>query len=64
MISGARGRSASPVASAKPVKTESVPSGIKSEDFPTAPKEDFKSVPAVGETANALRGEGEPLIAT
>ncbi|TVY68793.1 Reticulon-like protein, partial [Lachnellula suecica] len=71
MISNARGRSASPIASAKPAKTESspvikkenVPTSLKSDDFPTAPKEEFKA-PPVGEAVNALRrDEGEPLIA-
>jgi DNA repair photolyase len=74
MIQSARGRSVSPVASAKPAKTESkvepvikkenIPTGLKSEDFPAAPKEEFQSAPPVGEAANALRGEDEPLIAT
>ncbi|TVY13608.1 Reticulon-like protein 1 [Lachnellula arida] len=69
MIGNARGRSTSPVLSAKPVKTEPfVPKTentpiIKSEDFPAAPKEEFVSAPAVGESANALRSEDEPLLA-
>jgi len=61
MIGSARGRSVSPMASAKPVKTEpfpssskpikvepfnakeNVPAAYKSEDFPVAPQQDFKS---------------------
>jgi len=58
MIGNARGRSVSP----NTVKKENVPA-YKSEDFPVAPKEDFKA-PPVGATANSLRGEDEPLIAT
>jgi len=60
MIGSARGRSVSPIASAKPAKTEpldvkeNIPA-YKSEDFPIAPKEEFKSTPAVAD---------EPLIAT
>jgi len=61
MIGSARGRSTSPIASAKPAKTEpldvkeNIPA-YKSEDFPIAPKEEFKSsAPAVVD---------EPLIAT
>jgi len=65
MIGSARGRSTSPTASAKPVKTdfkkESLP--IKSEDFPTAPKDQFKSTPSVGAQVNSLRAD-EPLIST
>ena len=63
LIGNARGRSVSPTASAKPVKTEAqvkkenVPTSYKSEDFPAAPKEDFKTT--VPETK-----EAEPLIAT
>jgi hypothetical protein len=66
MIGNARARSTSPVASAKPAKVdlkENTP-GYKSEDFPAAPKEDFKSVPHVQDTVNALKTEDEPLIAT
>ncbi|KAL5316578.1 hypothetical protein ACEPPN_015627 [Leptodophora sp. 'Broadleaf-Isolate-01'] len=60
MIGSARGRSVSPVASAKPAKTEplnvkeNIPA-YKNEDFPAAPKEEFKSAPAVVD---------EPLIST
>lgn len=63
LIGNARGRSVSPTASAKLVKTEAqvkkenVPTSYKSEDFPAAPKEDFKT--KVPETK-----EAEPLIAT
>jgi hypothetical protein len=57
LIGNARGRSVSPTASAKPVKKENVPTSYKSEDFPAAPKEDFKT--KVPETK-----EAEPLIAT
>lgn len=74
MISSARGRSVSPVASAKPAKTEptvepvikkeNIPADLKNEDFPAAPKAEFQSAPPVGVAANALRGEDEPLIAT
>ena len=66
MIGNARGRSTSPVASAKPAKVdlkENAPA-YKSEDFPAAPKEAFKAAPPVQDTANALRSEDEPLIAT
>lgn len=48
MIGSARGRSASPIASAKPAKTEpfnvkeNVPA-YKNEDFPIAPKQDFSA---------------------
>jgi len=63
MIGNARGRSVSPTA----VKKENVPatttSAYKAEDFPVAPKEEFKA-PPVGAQANVLRGEDEPLIAT
>jgi len=61
-IGNARGRSTSPIASAKPAKTETP--AYKSEDFPAAPKEEFKSAPPVQETVNALKSENEPLIAT
>ena len=61
MIGNARGRSVSPTATTKPVKTEpllnkeNIPAAsYKSEDFPAAPKEDFKSPPVAD----------EPLIAT
>ncbi|KAF4624842.1 hypothetical protein G7Y89_g13326 [Cudoniella acicularis] len=73
LISNARGRSASPVASAKPVKIEpeikeNLPA-YKSEDFPAAPKDEFKSPPSVEEVASSLKPEEEeeeeePLIAT
>ncbi|RDW79504.1 reticulon-like protein [Coleophoma cylindrospora] len=57
MVANARGRSTSPVATkSAPVKTEPAPA-YKSDDFPAAPKEDFKS-----EAAPSL-GEQEPLIA-
>ncbi|KAE8452637.1 hypothetical protein EG329_013896 [Mollisiaceae sp. DMI_Dod_QoI] len=62
MIGNARGRSVSPTLSSKPAKTEAevkkenVPS-YKAEDFPAAPKEEFKS-------AAGLKTEEEPLIAT
>ncbi|KAG0649313.1 hypothetical protein D0Z07_4597 [Hyphodiscus hymeniophilus] len=65
MIGNARARSTSPVASAKPAKAdlkENTPA-YKSEDFPIAPKEEFKAAPPVQETANALRTD-EPLIST
>jgi hypothetical protein len=65
MIGSARARSTSPVASAKPAKVdlkENTPA-YKSEDFPTAPKEQFKAAPPVQETANTLRSD-EPLIST
>lgn len=54
---GSRSRSVSPtLAKTEPaVKKENVPSAYKSEDFPAAPKEDFKSAPAT---------ESEPLIST
>jgi hypothetical protein len=61
-IGNARGRSTSPVASAKPAKVDTP--AYKSEDFPAAPKEDFKAAPPVQETANALKSENEPLIST
>ncbi|KAH8659252.1 putative Reticulon-like protein 1 [Tricladium varicosporioides] len=69
MISSARGRSVSPTASAKPVKTEpeikkeNIPA-YKAEDFPAAPKEEFKASPPVEELADSLKSEEEPLIAT
>lgn len=66
MIGSARARSTSPVASAKPAKSdlkENTPA-YKSEDFPAAPKEEFKSAPPIQETANALRSEDTPLIST
>jgi len=69
MIGNARGRSTSPVLSTKPVKTEPFVAKnentpiVKSEDFPDAPKEEFVSAPPVGEVANALRSENEPLLA-
>lgn len=63
MIGSARGRSVSPTATAKPVKTEptikkeNVPTtSYKSEDFPVAPKEDFKSPP--------VADANEPLVST
>lgn len=60
MIGSARGRSASPTA----VKKENVPtSSYKAEDFPAAPKEEFKSAPSVAAQVNSLR-EDEPLIST
>lgn len=58
LVGSARARSSSPTT----VKKENVPA-YKSEDFPAAPKEEFKA-PPVGATANALRGDAEPLIAT
>jgi hypothetical protein len=66
-IGNARGRSVSPTLSSKPapeVKKENAPSAYKAEDFPEAPKEEFKSAPPVGETASALKTEEEPLIST
>lgn len=63
MIGSARGRSVSPVASAKPAKAdlkENIPA-YKSEDFPVAPKEEFKPVPPVQDTANALQSGDTPL---
>lgn len=67
MIGNARGRSVSPTLSSKPtpeVKKENIPtSSYKAEDFPTAPKEEFKSAPAVGYLAASLKTEDEPLIA-
>lgn len=51
MIGNARGRSSSPVE----VKKENAP-GFKSEDFPIAPKDEFK-------TKSPLESESEPLIA-
>lgn len=57
MVANARGRSLSPVATTKqPAKAET--SDYKAEDFPTAPKEEFKSTPA-----EATTSESEPLIA-
>jgi hypothetical protein len=56
-IGSARARSASPTT----VKKENVPS-YKSEDFPVAPKEEFKA-PPVGATASSLKEE-EPLFST
>jgi hypothetical protein len=51
------GRSTSPSASAKPIKTEPVSSpAYKNEDFPAAPKEDF--------TAAINTSAEEPLIST
>jgi len=78
MIGSARSRSTSPVATTKsavkpatPLKTETTNGASKvdvpaysSTDFPAAPKEEFKSAPPVGVTANALKDENEPLIAT
>jgi hypothetical protein len=67
MIGQARGRSVSPSLSAKPVKTESELKkenvAYKAEDFPAAPKEEFKSAPPVGDVAASLKTEDEPLIA-
>jgi hypothetical protein len=69
IIGGARPRSTSPAVSAKPSKVDAKDniSAYKSEDFPVAPKEEFKSAPSVQEAANALRSEtdpAEPLIST
>ena len=65
MMGNTRARSTSPLASAKPAKVdlkENTPA-FKSEDFPTAPKDEFKAAPPVQETAGAMRSE-EPLIVT
>lgn len=60
MIGNARGRSVSPALSkAAPVKTEA--SAYKSEDFPNAPKEEFKSTPIADEMSSKSE---EPLIAS
>jgi hypothetical protein len=60
MIGNARGRSASPTLSkAAPAKTET--SAYKSEDFPEAPKEEFKSTPIADEMSSKVE---EPLIST
>ncbi|CAG8972455.1 hypothetical protein HYALB_00001144 [Hymenoscyphus albidus] len=60
LIGNARGRSNSPVASAKPVAKPSVPS-YKDEDFPAAPKVEFNAPPSVEESIASLKTE-EPLI--
>jgi len=76
LIGNARGRSKSPnaVKSEPAIKQEvpsafksesafkQVPSAFKDEDFPAAPREDFKAPPSVGESVNALKSD-EPLIA-
>lgn len=71
MIGSARGRSVSPTLNSKPAKTEptemkkeNTPAPLTSEDFPNAPKEEFKSAPTVEEAVHNLRNEDEPLIAT
>ncbi len=69
MIGNARGRSLSPSLTSKPAKTkpteikkENIPGPLTSEDFPNAPKEEFKSAPT-NEAAHNLRNEDEPLTA-
>lgn len=74
MIGSARGRSVSPIASAKPAKTESLDtkeniSAFKNEDFPVAPKEEFpvakEKFPVVpNEEFKSSAPVDEPLIAT
>jgi hypothetical protein len=60
MIGNARGRSVSPTLSkAAPVKTEAP--AYKTEDFPNAPKEEFKSTPIADEMSSKSE---EPLIAS
>jgi hypothetical protein len=68
---GSRNRSVSPAITTKPepaqVKKENIPTSYKSEDFPAAPKEEFKSEPTTESVAGGLRdlsSEEEPLIAT
>jgi hypothetical protein len=63
---GSRSRSVSPtITKAEPTKKENVPA-YKSEDFPAAPKEEFKSVAttAGAEGLTESSSEEEPLIAT
>lgn len=72
LIGGARGRSNSPVASAKPVKTEAIKTepvaeketipSYKDEDFPAAPKVEFNAPPSVEESIASMKTE-DPLIA-
>jgi hypothetical protein len=60
LIGSARARSSSPTA----VKSEPAfkqESAFKADDFPVAPKEDFKAPPSVGHSANTLRDD-DPLI--
>jgi len=67
MIGNARGRSASPnITKSEPTfKKENIPSSTyNAEDFPVAPKQEFKPAPTVGSQINALRDEHEPLIST
>lgn len=69
MIGGARGRSTSPTLSSKPAKIDEIKkenistSSYQAHDFPTAPKEEFKSAPPVGDLAASLKVDDEPLIA-
>ncbi len=57
-----RGRSASPsLAKSTQVKKENVPA-YKNEDFPVAPKEEFKSTP-IADEMSSVKTE-EPLIST
>jgi hypothetical protein len=65
-----RSRSVSPtITKAGPpaVKKENIPTAYKSEDFPSAPKEDFKYAPTTESVASGLRdlsSEEEPVTAT
>ncbi|KAG9235146.1 Reticulon-domain-containing protein [Amylocarpus encephaloides] len=63
MIGSARGRSSSPtVVKAEPaIKKENVTSTYKTEDFPAAPKDEFKAPPSV-EAVDYLKSD-KPLIA-
>jgi cell wall-associated NlpC family hydrolase len=69
MIGNVRGRSSSPIATTKPAKTEeakkdNVSSVYKNEDFPAAPKEEFKSAAPADPIAESSNDEEEPLIST
>lgn len=64
MIGNARGRSVSPTLSkAAPVKSEkeNVPA-YKNEDFPLAPKEEFKSTETKTPIADTMTKDQEPLM--
>ena len=63
-IGSARGRSASPTSTSKPLKSDVAGTSLKSSDFPAAPKEDIKSTPAADPAANNGHAEEEPMIAS
>ncbi|EHL02923.1 putative Reticulon-like protein 1 [Glarea lozoyensis 74030] len=61
LIGNARGRSNSPTAvKSEPALKQDSPA-FKADDFPVAPKEDFKVPPSVADSANKLKSD-DPLI--